>query len=122
MIFFCNFAPSKTKIIMSSIKRIEVIMVLLLCIAVGALAQSGGGVFGRGNTQEQADDFGAMGRGGSSGSYNLHNQQFGSDGYELHNQTFGQDAPLGSGWLVLTLAGAAYASKKRKNNIKKQQS
>ena len=49
---------------MSSIKRIEVIMVLLLCIAVGALAQSGGGVFGRGNTQEQADDFGAMGRGG----------------------------------------------------------
>ena len=110
---------------MSSIKRIEVIMVLLLCIAVGALAQSGGGVFGRGNTQEQADDFGAMGRGGSSGSYNLHNQQFGSDvngGYELHNQTFGQDAPLGSGWLVLTLAGAAYASKKWKNNIKKQQS
>ena len=61
------------------------------------------------------------------GGYNLYNQLFGSDvigGYELYNQTFGQDneeAPLGSGLLILTAAGAGYALKKRKNN-KKQKS
>ena len=53
--------------------------------------------------------------------YNLFNQQFGSDvigGYELYNQTFGQDAPLGTGLLILTAAGAGYALTKRKSNKK----
>ena len=64
---------------------------------------------------------------GFEGGYTLFNQQFGSDdndngGYELYNQIFGQDAnldvPLGSGLLILAAAGAGYALKKRKSNLK----
>ena len=92
-----------------------------------------GGLFGRGIVpdemlEEEEVFFREHGyRGGlfyptSMGGYNLYNQLFGSDvigGYELYNQTFGQDneeAPLGSGLLVLTAAGAFYALRKRKYN------
>ena len=54
-----------------------------------------------------------------TGGYNFGTQQFGDDvngGFNIGTQLFGQEAPLGGGWLVLTMAGAAYAYKKRKNN------
>ena len=53
------------------------------------------------------------------GGYNIGTQHFGDDvngGFNIGTQQFGQEAPLGGGWLVLTMAGAAYAFKKRKNN------
>ena len=89
-----------------------------------ALAQrGGGGVFGQGDSKVQDDDNDFLGRGTSSGSYNIGTQHFGEDafdGYYIGTQQFGQDLPLGNGWLVLSLAGVAYALKKRKNNHKKQ--
>ena len=104
---------------MSLAKQIAVIMALLLCIADGASAQEGGGLFGYGPVSREMR---YRNRGGlfdptSVGGYNLYNQQFGSDdegGYELYNQTFGQELPLGSGLLILTVAGAGYALKKKK--------
>lgn len=56
-------------------------------------------------------------------NYNIWTQHFGDDvngGFNIGTQLFGQEAPLGGGWLVLTMAGAAYAYKKRKNNHNKQ--
>jgi hypothetical protein len=71
--------------------------------------------------QRSTRDGGMMGR-GSSGGYNLSNQQFGSDangGYELFNQTFGQETPVGSGLAILMVAGMGYAAmKSRKKNQK----
>lgn len=59
-------------------------------------------------------------RDAGGGAYSLNNQQFGSDtngGYNLNNQTFGQDpAPLGTGLLILTAAGAGYVALKRKKH------
>ena len=97
-------------------------LVLGLMLPISVIAQQGGGVFGYGKKKEQADSYGFMGRGSSSGRYNVGTQHFGEDvngGYNIGTQQFGQELPLGSGWLVLTLAGAAYAFKKRKNNHKK---
>ena len=44
-------------------------------------------------------------------SYSLTNQTFGSNGYILTNQTFG--APLGSGLLIMVMAGVGYAFAKK---------
>lgn len=45
---------------------------------------------------------------------NITNQTFGSNGYNLTNQTFGQDpAPLGSGLLIMMMAGLGYAIVKK---------
>lgn len=97
-------------------------LVLGLMLPMTLNAQQGGGVFGYGKQMEQANSYGFIGRGSSLGSYNVGTQHFGEDvngGYNIGTQQFGQELPLGSGWLVLTLAGAAYAFKKRKNNHKK---
>ena len=94
-------------------------LVLGLMLPISVIAQQGGGVFGYGNRAEQVEDYGFIGRGSSVGSYNVGTQHFGEDvngGYNIGTQQFGQNLPLGSGWLVLTLAGAAYTLKKRKNN------
>ena len=64
---------------------------------------------------------GLMGK-GTSGGFNLSNQQFGSDddgGYELYNQTFGQTTPVGSGLAILVVAGMGYAAMKSKKKNQK---
>ena len=122
---------------MSLKKRIAVIIVLLLCIVVGASAQEGGGLFGRGvATGEMENEEGYYAYYGYRGGlfyspyygeygigYIIGTQIFGSDvygGYNIFTQQFGQEeTPLDGGWLVLTTAGALYAFKKRKNNHKK---
>ena len=43
--------------------------------------------------------------------YSLTNQTFGSNGYNLTNQTFG--APIGSGLLIMMIAGIGYAIVKK---------
>ena len=120
---------------------------LLLCLAVMLLTATNlnaqlydlRGLFGRGiapeeivegEDEEYLEYFMYYGyRGGlfnpTYGGYNIGTQIFGSDtdgGLNIYTQQFGyeeEETPLGSGCLVLTLAGAAYAFKKRKNNDKK---
>ena len=107
------------------------VLVLSLGLVLGmtmpkiARAQFGGGVFGYGREVERQSRDGVFDAAAGLGYYNLYNQQFGDNqygGYNLYNQTFGQEVPLGSGWLILTAAGAAYALKKRINNDKNQKS
>ena len=84
------------------------------------------GLFSRGPKVESYDDY-SLFRGVSGDNtvgYFIHNQQLGSDdngGYNLYNQSF-EEVPLGSGLLILTAAGAGYALKKRKSNIKTHKS
>ena len=102
---------------------------LLVAPNLNAQYAGSGGLFDRGEASDDMNAFvfwGLMRQVNEDEyGYNLFNQQFGSDdegGYELYNQTFGQDneeAPLGSGLLVLTAAGALYTLKKRKNNNKR---
>ena len=99
-------------------------MAALLSVPIAASAQYDGsrGVFGRGFEAEAEPSRSLMS--GATGGYNLHNQQFGSEengGYNLYNQSF-EEVPLGSGLLILMAAGAGYALKKRKNNIKTHKS
>lgn len=75
--------------------------------------------------QQSNNNGGVMGR-GSSGGYNLTNQQFGSDangGYNLFNQTFGQEneGSLGSGFAIFMVAGAGYAVMKSRKKAKNEQ-
>ena len=84
------------------------------------------GLFRRGPMVKSYDDYGLF-QGmlnDNTGVYLIHNQQFGTEengGYNLYNQSF-VEVPLGSGLLFLTAAGAGYALKKRKSNIKKHKS
>ena len=112
---------------------LEVAVMMLTATNLNAQSDGSRGLFSRGKAFDKSDQeayyiWGLMNRGGDSElgmGYNLFNQQFGDDlygGYNLYNQTFGQEVPLGSGWLILTAAGAAYALKKRINNDKNQKS
>lgn len=102
-------------------KKKKKVLKLMMVIAILLLSQfqvnaQGGGVFHRGSVSDAACDGGMMGR-GTNGGFSLSNQQFGSDvngGYNLTNQTFGQDAPLGSGFVILTMAGMGYVAFKRR--------
>lgn len=67
------------------------------------------------------NDQSLMNRSGS-GSYSVSTEQFGngtSGPYQISTEQFGNDAPLGSGLFILAAAGAGYALKKRKSNMKK---
>ena len=103
-------------------------LVLGVMMPVNTHAQSGGGMLGYGKGGQQQSLGGMLGRGDSQGGYNLYNQQFGDEdqdedgdpSFNLYNQVFGQNVPLGNGWLVLTMAGAGYALRKRKNTKTKK--
>ena len=101
------------------------VLVLSLGLVLGMMipkmlhAQEGGGVFGYGQYSEQQSSEGMFRGGAGQGGYNIGTQHFGDDifgGFNIGTQQFGEEAPLGSGWLVLTIAGVAYAFRKRKNN------
>ena len=106
--------------------NIQKVIVLLLVLAalLPASTVCAQGVFGRDwdNEYIKEKDYGLMHRGGNAiGGYNITTELFGNNtlgGYIISTEQFGNDVPLGSGLLVLASAGAAYALKKRKNNIK----
>ena len=107
------------------------VVTVVMLLPVGASAQDDavphGGLFsyyGWFNSKEE-EIVGLMRYNEGYGSFNVGTQIFGSDtdgGLNIYTQQFGyeeEETPLGSGCIVLTLAGAAYAFKKRKNNDKK---
>lgn len=90
----------------------------VLLLPMGASAQTGGGVFYRGDKAENTHNVSMMNR-GATGGYNISTENFGSGtngGYQIGTEQFGQDAPLGSGLFIMAAAGAAYAFSKRKKN------
>ena len=90
----------------------------LVLLSTNANAQYEGnrGMFGKGESVDASPSRGLMDHRGSSG-YSITNQAYGSDqnGFGITNQTYGQDedAPLGSGLLIMAVAGACYAGMKR---------
>ena len=97
-----------------------VTLMLALALPVSLMAQDG--LFKRGASGGQNDDFNnpMMHRSGETSTH-LSNQGFGNpNGSDLTNQTFG--APIGSGLLIMLLAGAGYSAMKtnRKNNKNKE--
>ena len=104
------------------------VLVLSVCLILGmtmpkmAQAQLGGGMLGYGPETEQQSRDNLLRNGIYQGGYNIGTEIFGSDtdgGLNIYTQQFGyeeEETPLGSGCIVLTLTGAAYAIRKRKNN------
>ena len=88
----------------------------LVMLSTNANAQYEGnrGIFGKGENVDASPSRGLMDHRGSSG-YSITNQTYGADadGFGITNQTYGQDAPLGSGLLIMAVAGACYAGMKR---------
>lgn len=82
-------------------------LTILLGLALGATAQQGGGLFGRGHDSNETSS------NRESGSLillpNAH-----STGSDINGET-GEPAPLGSGIAVLAAMGAAYAIGKKRN-------
>ncbi len=102
-------------------KKETKIITLLIAMAVGqvlpstAIAQQGGGVFGRGDSQTQRD--GTLIGNDHDGIFNVGNEPFGAAGSHIGNEPFG--APIGGGIALLVAAGIGYAafkSKKDKQN------
>ena len=87
----------------------------LVLLSTNANAQYEGnrGIFGKGENVDASPSRGIMDRGLMGGG--ITNQTYGSnaDGFGITNQTYGQDAPLGSGLLIMAVAGACYAGMKR---------
>jgi hypothetical protein len=87
----------------------------LVLLSTNANAQNDGnrGFFGRGQKTETSPSRGMMNVSGGS----ITNQTYGSnqDGFGITNQTYGQneEAPIGSGLLIMAVAGACYAGMKR---------
>ena len=90
------------------------LFVILTSFALPMKAQKSDGFF---RNDELYND-----RNGAIGGYNVGTQGFGSDvygGYNIGTQQFGQDLPLGEGLLVMAAAGAFYAARKRKKDIRR---
>ena len=88
-------------------KKLALTLTILLSLALGATAQQGGGLFGRGHDSNEA----SYNRDGGSLVLlpNAH-----STGSDINGET-GEPAPLGSGIAVLAVMGAAYALGKKRN-------
>lgn len=82
-------------------KKVILTVCLFLGMTMGAIAQTGGGLFQRGNTPDNAS-----GDGGNSPMLPAHGQST--------NQSANGDVPLGGGALLLVGFGAAYALAKKK--------
>ena len=118
------------KINKKKLKSIVFSMVLAagMLLPVSAMAQEdgrGGGLFGLfGLFNSEEAEVGMLGRGDASseGGYGIFTEQFGQNdngsGFNIGTEQFGNDAPLGSGLFILAAAGAGYALKKRKSNMK----
>ena len=85
-------------------------------------AQTGGGLFGRGEeswTDASNESF-MRASGGTGTGFNIGVEQFGGEnggglgGFSIGTEQFG-DAPLGSGLFIMAAAGAAYALSKKRN-------
>ena len=97
---------------MKTLKAFVLFLGLLMLTATQMNAQNkGGGLFGMGPSGEASPHRSLLNPSGG----NITNQTYGSDadGFGITNQTYGQDAPLGSGLLIMVLAGACYAGMKR---------
>jgi len=87
----------------------------LVMLSTDANAQYDGnrGMFGRGESADASSSRGMMNVSGGG----ITNQTYGSDadGFGITNQTYGQNegVPLGSGLLIMAVAGACYAGMKR---------
>ena len=96
-------------------KSIVLVIVLALALPISGLAQ--GGIFQRGTSDGNTEKSMGLLRNGET-TNTLTNEGFGNpvDGSDLTNQTFG--SPIGSGLLVMLMAGAGYAAlkKNKKNN------
>lgn len=102
-------------------------MVAILLLPQHLSAQESG-LFGLGKSSGTTEKTGVMGRGATDDGFNITTQQFGSDengGYNITTQQFGQETPIGSGLAILVMAGAGYATLKRRqkseNRSKKSQ-
>ena len=109
---------------MNKLKTNKKAVVLSLALAAGLLlpmgmsAQTGGGVFYRGDKAENTDNVSMMNRSNSSNN-GLSLQGFGENQEGISLQNFGeQQSPLGSGWLVLVTAGVGYAAMQTRKNKK----
>ena len=110
-----------TRVKLKKKRAFMVLLAALVLLPQVLLAQ--GGVFGRGNVSDGTyydhhrngtPQFGLFQQTLGNGNYN--NQGFGDGTSPINNETFG--TPVGGGLLILTAAGACYAtlkSRKRKN-------
>lgn len=97
---------------MKTLKAFVLFLGLLMLTATQMNAQNkGGGLFGMGPSGEASPHRSLLNPSGG----NITNQTYGSDadGFGITNQTYGLDAPLGSGLLIMAVAGACYAGMKR---------
>jgi len=108
---------------MNKLKTDKKAVVLSLALAAGLLlpmgvsAQTGGGVFFRGDNAENASN--SMMNRGNSGNNGLSLQGFGENQNGLSLQNFGEpEAPLGNGWIVLVTVGLGYVAKQTRKNKK----
>jgi len=97
---------------MKILKAFVLFLGLSMLTATQLNAQNGGGVFGKGYAEENTS------RGMLNPSRgNITNQTYGADadGFGITNQTYGQneETPVGSGLLIMAVAGACYAGMKR---------
>jgi len=102
---------------MKNTKRKLKTMVLMVAMAAGMLLPTTVSAQGLFNSS-----FGHSGSGGvsngafaNSGSTEVTNESFGTNSGDVNNQNFGK-APLGSGLLIMLVAGAGYAALKRKKS------
>ncbi len=90
-------------------KAIVLSMAMALALPIGAIAQEG--LFQRGVADEAYYGFG-----GTNGKTELLGHRSVGTQDTINNQTFGQPVPVGSGVLILLVAGAGYAILKRKED------
>jgi len=96
-------------------KRLALTLAIILTMTLGATAQNGGGLMGRGSLQSEYADWDASWSSGQDLLNRTSTNTFLIGFVNGHNLDNNQDAPLGSGIaLLLGLGGAYLVAKKRK--------